>query len=92
MPFHITKCKVNKNNAISPSTSSDSSPKFVNFTEESSSQLPKEDAIVIQPNRGSSDNLVQSETTFPANADFNSASIRFQFFVSFNTTNISSLT
>ncbi|KAH9393368.1 Transmembrane protein 63C [Tyrophagus putrescentiae] len=80
MPFHITKCKVNKNNAISPSTSSDSSPKFVNFTEESSSQLPKEDAIVIQPNRGSSDNLVQSETTFPANADFNSASIRFQFF------------
>lgn len=83
MPFHTTKCKANKNNTISPSTSSDSSPRFVNFTEESSTQLPKEEAIVIQPStRGSSANLVQDETTFPANSDFNSASLRFQFFVS----------
>lgn len=86
MPFHITKCKVNKNNTISPSTSSDSSPKYVNFTEESSNQLPRPDeAIVIQPStRGSSANLVQNETTFPTSNDFNSASIRFQFFVSIN--------
>lgn len=45
--------------------------------------MPREETIVIQPStRGSSANLVQNETTFPTSSDFNSASLRFQFFVS----------
>lgn len=93
MSYHLTKCTNHGTITTSPSantlatasTSTDSIPRTVNFSDEPRHQANNEntDAVVIQPNNGSSDNLVQRETTFPINvADFNSASIRFQFFVS----------
>ena len=92
LPLHIAKCK-NKPlvssstsepnlSSVLPSPSTDSSSKTVNFSVDANQSI-NEDTIIIQPNinRGSSANLVQNETTFPVAADFNSASIRFQFFV-----------